>query len=155
MDAVFLYSIIILQAAGYDQQTSEYSNLGVGGALLLVTILSVFLMDWVGRRILHLIGLGGMFLTSLILVISLLVQSTDLWNKISLAMTILFVGFFAIGPGAIPWLVTSELFNQTYRVPASSIAAFANWSANFTVVLGFKPLFTVNKIFIWIFLLNL
>jgi SP family facilitated glucose transporter-like MFS transporter 1 len=157
MDAFFFYSTIILQTAGYDQQTSEYGNLGLGVALLVVTIISVFLMDWIGRRILHLIGLGGMFLTSLILLISLIVQSTDVWNKISLSMTILFVACFAIGPSSIPWLVTSELFDQTYRVPASSIAAFTNWSANFAVVLGFKPLFTVNKTkktFICIFLLK-
>jgi SP family facilitated glucose transporter-like MFS transporter 1 len=60
-------------------------------------------------------------------------------------MTILFVAFFGIGPGSIPWLITSELFNQAYRVPASSIAVLVNWSANFAVGLAFKPLFTVNK----------
>jgi SP family facilitated glucose transporter-like MFS transporter 1 len=144
MDAVFFYSTIILQTAGYDKQTSEYINLGVGGALLVVTIISVFLMDYVGRRILHLVGLGGMFVMSLLLVISLIVESTDAWTNISLVTIILFVSFFSIGPGSIPWLVTAELFNQTYRVPASSIAAFANWSANFSVILAFKPLFTVN-----------
>ncbi|CAF1544014.1 unnamed protein product, partial [Adineta steineri] len=47
-------------------------------------------MDRVGRRLLHLIGLGGMIITSLILFISLLLQSINVWNKISLAMTILF-----------------------------------------------------------------
>ena len=103
-------------------------------------------MDRLGRRLLHLIGIGGMLITSLILVISLLAQSTNFWNIISLIMTILFVAFFAIGPGSIPWLITSELFNQTYRVPASSIAVMVNWSANFAVGLGFKPLFTVKEI---------
>ncbi len=153
MDAVFFYSTVILKTAGYDQQTAEYSNLGIGGALIVVTIISLFLIDWLGRRILHLIGLCGMLLASLILVISLIIEDSDSWNKVSLTMTILFVTFFAIGPGAIPWLVTSELFNQTYRVPASSIAAFTNWTANFTVVLGFKPLFTV-KDFLFLIKLN-
>ena len=114
-------------------------------ALILITIISIFLMDRLGRRLLHLIGLGGMFMTSLILVISLLVPSNDVWNKISLIMTILFVVFFGIGPGSIPWLITSELFNQAYRVPASSIAVLVNWSANFAVGLAFKPLFTVRR----------
>jgi SP family facilitated glucose transporter-like MFS transporter 1 len=145
INAMFYYSTVILQAAGFNQQTSEYANLALGGGLILVTIISIFLMDRLGRRLLHLIGLGGMFTTSLILVISLLVQSTNFWNKISLIMTILFVAFFGIGPGSIPWLITSELFNQAYRVPASSIAVLVNWSANFAVGLAFKPLFTVNK----------
>jgi SP family facilitated glucose transporter-like MFS transporter 1 len=86
-----------------------------------------------------------MLTTSLILFISLLVQSNNFWNKISLIMTILFVTFFGIGPGSIPWLITSELFNQAYRAPASSIAVLVNWSANFAVGLAFKPLFTVGR----------
>jgi SP family facilitated glucose transporter-like MFS transporter 1 len=144
INAVFYYSIIIFRAAGFSQQTAEYANIGLGGALILITILSIFLMDRLGRRPLHLIGLGGMFTTSLLLVISLLVRSTNFWNQISLIMTILFVTFFGIGPGSIPWLITSELFTQSYRVPASSIAVLVNWSANFIVGLAFKPLFTVN-----------
>ncbi|CAF3833594.1 unnamed protein product [Adineta steineri] len=142
INAVFYYSTVILQAAGFNKEIAEYTNLSLGGANILVTILSIFLMDRVGRRLLHLIGLGGMIITSLILFISLLLQSINVWNKISLAMTILFVCFFAIGPGSIPWLITAELFNQAYRVPASSIAVLVNWSANFAVGIGFKPLFT-------------
>jgi SP family facilitated glucose transporter-like MFS transporter 1 len=147
INGVFYYSTVIFEAAGFNQQAAEYANLGLGVALILVTIISIFLIDRRGRRILHLIGLGGMLITSSILVISLLVHSTDFWNKISLIMTILFVAFFGIGPGSIPWLITSELFNQAYRVPASSIAVLVNWSANFAVGLAFKPLFTVCKNF--------
>jgi len=144
INAVIYYSIIIFKKAGYDQTVSEYVNLGLGAANVIVTVISVFLMDRLGRRILHMTGLGGMFVTVIILVISLLVKSTPAWNMISLIMTILFVAFFAVGPGSIPWLITAELFSQAYRVPASSIAVLVNWSANFAVGLGFKPLFTVN-----------
>jgi len=158
INAVIYYSTAIFKSAGFDKQASQYANLGLGATNIIVTIISVFLMDRLGRRILHLTGIGGMFITSLILVISLLVQSTKFWNNISLTMTILFVAFFGVGPGSIPWLITAELFNQAYRVPASSIAVLVNWSANFAVGLGFKPLFTVNfkqnfyDIFLLIFL---
>ena len=101
-------------------------------------------MDRLGRRILHITGLSGMLVTVTLLVISLLAKSTPAWNQLSIAMTILFVAFFGIGPGSIPWLITSELFNQAFRVPASSIAVLVNWSANFMVAVGFKPLFEVR-----------
>ncbi|CAF1297041.1 unnamed protein product [Adineta ricciae] len=142
INAVFYYSTVILQSAGFNKQAAEYANLGLGGANIFVTVLSIFLMDRLGRRLLHLIGIGGMFITSIVLFISLMISSTAVWNKISLIATFLFVAFFAVGPGSIPWLITSELFNQAYRVPASSIAVLVNWSANFAVGLGFKPLFT-------------
>jgi SP family facilitated glucose transporter-like MFS transporter 1 len=100
-------------------------------------------MDRLGRRVLHMTGLGGMFVTVTILFIALF-ESSSGWKLLSVIMTVSFVAFFGIGPGSIPWLITAELFNQAYRVPAASIAVLANWSANFVVALGFKPLFTVN-----------
>ncbi|CAF3967049.1 unnamed protein product [Rotaria magnacalcarata] len=142
INAVIYYSTVIFQSAGFTKQVAQYANLGLGGTNVLVTVISVFLMDRLGRRLLHLTGIGGMFITSLLLVISLVVQSTPFWNKISLIMTILFIAFFGIGPGSIPWLITAELFTHAYSVPASSIAVLVNWSANFIVGLGFKPLFT-------------
>lgn len=47
---------------------------------------------------------------------------------------------FAIGPGSIPWFLVSELFNQSARPAATSLAVAINWLANFMVGLGFLPL---------------
>jgi MFS transporter, SP family, solute carrier family 2 (facilitated glucose transporter), member 1 len=143
INAVFYYSTVIFQSAGFSKESAEYANLGLGATNIIVTIVSIFLMDRLGRRVLHLTGLMGMLVTSFVLVISLLVKSAAFWSKISLIMTILFVTFFGLGPGSIPWLITAELFSPAFRVPASSIAVLVNWSANFAVGLGFKPLFTV------------
>ena len=102
-------------------------------------------MDRLGRRVLHLIGLSGMFVAMILLFTSLQVPPSHAWNIISVVVIVLFVAFFGIGPGSIPWLLTSELFTQAFRVPASSIAVMVNWSANFMVGMGFKPLFKVNS----------
>jgi len=47
---------------------------------------------------------------------------------------------FAIGPGSIPWFLVSELFNQSARGAATSLAVWVNWAANFIVGIGFLPL---------------
>lgn len=47
---------------------------------------------------------------------------------------------FATGPGSIPWFLVSELFNQSARPAATSLAVAINWTANFLVGLGFLPL---------------
>lgn len=47
---------------------------------------------------------------------------------------------FATGPGSIPWFLVSELFNQSARPSATSLAVAINWTANFMVGLGFLPL---------------
>ena len=56
----------------------------------------------------------------------------------------LFIVFFAIGPGSIPWLIVAELFSQGPRPSAVSLAVLVNWSANCAVGQGFPPLFEVN-----------
>ena len=55
-------------------------------------------------------------------------------------MVILFVVGFATGPGSIPWFFVTELFNQSARGMATSIAVVTNWSANLLVGLLFPPL---------------
>ena len=48
---------------------------------------------------------------------------------------LLFVVCFAIGPGAIPWLITAELFAQAPRSAAVAVATLVNWLGN--LVVGF------------------
>lgn len=59
---------------------------------------------------------------------------------ISIIMVITFVVGFATGPGSIPWFFVTELFTQSARGMATSIAVVTNWTANFLVGLGFAPL---------------
>merc|ERR1712008_231924 len=59
---------------------------------------------------------------------------------ISIVMVISFVVGFATGSGSIPWFFVTELFTQSARGMATSIAVVTNWTANFLVGLGFAPL---------------
>ena len=61
-------------------------------------------------------------------------QSTSDYLQIITAM-LLFVVCFAIGPGAIPWLITAELFAQAPRSAAVAVATLVNWLGN--LVVGF------------------
>lgn len=75
-------------------------------------------------------------------IFSYLVPQTE--NKaisvLCVIFVLLFVVMFAIGPGSIPWFLVSELFNQSARPTATSLAVCINWTANFLVGLAFLPL---------------
>lgn len=74
INAVFYYSTSIFINAGVPKDMAVYSTVGVGGVMVMMTLCSIPLMDKAGRRTLHLWGLGGMFITSIFLTISLLVR---------------------------------------------------------------------------------
>ena len=61
-------------------------------------------------------------------------------SYLAIVAVILFVVGFATGPGSIPWFFVTELFAQSGRPTATSIAVTVNWSANFLVGLAFVPL---------------
>ena len=67
-------------------------------------------------------------------------------SYLAIVAVILFVVGFATGPGSIPWFFVTELFAQSGRPTATSIAVTVNWSANFLVGLAFVPLQVRDRI---------
>lgn len=59
-------------------------------------------------------------------------------SYVSMVAIFLFVSFFEIGPGPIPWFMVAEFFSQGPRPAALAIAAFSNWTCNFIVALCFQ-----------------
>ncbi|KAM7305060.1 putative sugar transporter, partial [Ixodes scapularis] len=72
--AVFYYSVRLFEAAGLPPSTAKFATIGVGVVMVVMTLVSIPLMDRAGRRTLHLYGLGGMFIFSIFITISLLVK---------------------------------------------------------------------------------
>lgn len=50
----------------------------------------------------------------------------------------LFVVFFEVGPGPIPWFIVAELFSQGPRPAAMAVSGFCNWSCNFIIGMCFQ-----------------
>ncbi|XP_042906420.2 glucose transporter type 1 isoform X2 [Parasteatoda tepidariorum] len=141
INAVFYYSTSLFISSGLTESVSHYATMGVGVIMVVMTLVSIPLMDRAGRRTLHLYGLGGMFICSIFVTISLLVKLLYSWvTYLSVVSTLSFVVFFAIGPGSIPWMITAELFSHGPRPAAMSVAVFVNWFANFLVGLIFPQM---------------
>lgn len=134
INAIFYYSFNLFKHAGLDKTAAAHATSGVGGTMIVMTIITIPLMDRIGRRTLHLVGLGGMFIFSILITLSLSLTYLAEWLKIAnIVVSLLYVVFFAVGPGSIPWLIVSELFSQGPRPAAMSISVVVNWVANFAV----------------------
>jgi len=151
MVAIFYYAVTFFESAGISVENAKYANLGVGAIMVSMTLVTIPLMDRLGRRVLHLVGLVGMCLMAILIVIaqSLMPEEGEEVSGSSgaflIAVTLVFVVFFAVGPGSIPWMIAGEMFTQGPRPAASSVVVFVNWAANLTVGLVF-PLVLIPQL---------
>uniref|UniRef100_A0A3B4DCH0 Major facilitator superfamily (MFS) profile domain-containing protein n=1 Tax=Pygocentrus nattereri TaxID=42514 RepID=A0A3B4DCH0_PYGNA len=138
INAVFYYSTGIFESAGVTQPI--YATIGAGAVNVVFTVVSLFLVERAGRRSLHLIGLGGMAVSALLMTIALLLKHIESLSYLSIGAVFAFVAMFEMGPGPIPWFIVAELFSQGPRPAAMAIAGFSNWTANFFVGISFPKL---------------
>ncbi|MFH4978582.1 hypothetical protein AB6A40_005291 [Gnathostoma spinigerum] len=155
INAAMFYSSDIFRNAGLKGNDAAYATIGVGAVNVAMTVVSIFLVEHpkLGRRILLLIGMAGMLVSSVILVILIgLVNDSHVQGASYPAMisVFLFVIFFATGPGAIPWFFVSELFSSGARGGANSVAAMVNWSANVLVSVCFPILTKIMRQYVFL-----
>ncbi|XP_036313156.1 solute carrier family 2, facilitated glucose transporter member 3 isoform X2 [Pipistrellus kuhlii] len=136
INAVFYYSTGIFKDAGVREPI--YATIGAGVVNTIFTVVSLFLVERAGRRTLHMIGLGGMACCSILMTISMLLKDSYSWMSfVCIGAILVFVAFFEIGPGPIPWFIVAELFSQGPRPSAMAVAGCSNWTSNFLVGLLF------------------
>uniref|UniRef100_H2YYN2 Major facilitator superfamily (MFS) profile domain-containing protein n=1 Tax=Ciona savignyi TaxID=51511 RepID=H2YYN2_CIOSA len=136
INAIFFYLNTIFEAAGVAGDTQNYASVGVGTVNVFMTVISVLLMDRLGRKILLAGGyaIAGVF--CIVMTISLNLQDQISWiSNLSIASVIGFIIGFATCP--VPWILTAELFRQSSRPAASSIGCGVNWTFNFALALVF------------------
>ncbi|XP_039287484.1 solute carrier family 2, facilitated glucose transporter member 1-like isoform X2 [Nilaparvata lugens] len=140
INAVIYYSTQIFQKAGMSQQEAQLATMIMGTVNIIMTVISVFLVEIAGRKTLLLIGFGLMFIVTALLAVLLEFIQYDFASYMCVALVVLFIVCFATGPGSIPWFLVAELFGQDARPLAASISIGCNWTANFLVGLFFLPL---------------
>jgi len=141
INTVIYYAPIIFQSAGLPSAaTSILATAGVGAVNVIMTIVSIRLIDRLGRRQLLYWSLGGMAATLLVLSGAFFAGTSGGLAWIAVASVAAYVGFFAIGLGPVFWLLIAEIFPLALRARAMSLATVANWGFNLIVSLTFLNL---------------
>ena len=142
INTVIYYAPTILEIVGFSAGGAIAATaLGVGVVNVGFTVLSLFLLDRAGRRLLLLIGLVGMTVSLALLGVVFSLESTS--GAAGLLATIclaLYIASFAISLGPVFWLMISEIYPLNIRGSAMSVAALCNWGSNFLVALTFPVL---------------
>ena len=136
------YAPTIFQLAGlHSQSAAILATAGVGLVNVLFTVVTVWLLDRIGRRPLLLYGMVGMILS--LGVLGFAFMSPNLAQGLALIALIcvmLYVACFAIGLGPVFWLMISEIYPLKIRGRAMAVATVMNWSSNLLVALTFLSL---------------
>eukprot|EP01147_Barroeca_monosierra_P010802 gene10801-2884_t len=139
INAIFYYSDSIFKDANVKNEDIATAIAGVVNVVM--TVVSIVLIDRLGRRPLLLGGLFGMSASYIILTVALYTEDkAGFMSFVSVLAVILVIVFFAVGPGGVPWLMVAELFPSEAATPAISLCVAFNWIFNFVVGISFTPM---------------
>ena len=140
INTIIYYSPKIFLMSGFaDAQAAVWASVSVGVVNVVFTILSLFMIDRLGRRKLYFIGLTGIVVALIAMGTCFALQATlgDSIKWLTISLVWVYIVFFAISLGPLGWLIISEVFPLSVRGIGSSIGALSNWLFNGVVAFTF------------------
>lgn len=132
---LLMYTGSILISAGIEDHSMAVTYVGL--VQLIGTIISVLLMDKLGRRIIMVASLSvvGVFTAMLGLCYYRKTVMGEVWpHWVPLVVVVVAVAGYSFGCRTIPWLSSAELFNTTIRSTANAVCVLYNRLLNFVIV---------------------
>ncbi|GMY21348.1 sugar transporter ERD6-like 8 isoform X1 [Fagus crenata] len=109
---------------------------------VVVTALGASLIDRTGRRPLLVVSASGMLLGSLLIGISFFSKAHQMAIEfvpiLAITGVMVYIGFFSIGMGAVPWVIMSEVFPINLKGIAGSLVTVVNWFGSWVVSYTFN-----------------
>lgn len=139
INVIFYYAASLFREAGYNVTDALLNIVIIGAVNLLFTVLAVWSVDRVGRRVLLLIGFAGLPL------IYALIGATFYFSAgkggiYLLVLTLAAIGCYALTLAPVTWVVLSEIFPNRIRGAAMSVAVVSLWTACFILTFTFPLL---------------
>ncbi|KAF7260766.1 hypothetical protein EG68_01658 [Paragonimus skrjabini miyazakii] len=149
INAVISYSSTMLESAKVPDEYNQYCVMTIGFLNVIVTIVSLPLLERAGRRTLLLwptvvLACSLFLLTITINVATGLPEGTAkrVLGIISVLLIFVYICGFALGLGPVPALIVSEIFRQGPRAAAYSLSQSLQWLSNLLVLCSYP---SINK----------
>jgi hypothetical protein len=158
VNAVFFYSSKMFAKAGIAPHLIPYANIGTGIINVIATIVSLFLIEKLGRRALILYPMGvmiGVFAALTALVTVNETRNNPVLGLITVIFILIFIVCFAVGLGPIPFLYGTEVCRPEARDSVQSLGLVANYLGNILLSLFFPALNSILGGFVFLIFLGL
>ncbi|URD80955.1 Sugar transport protein, partial [Musa troglodytarum] len=143
INAIMFYAPVLFQTIGFKNDASLLSAVITGIVNVLSTVVSVVLVDKVGRRFLLLEACGQMLITQVAIGGLLFVNlraTNELQHGVAIWVVVLvclFVSSFAWSWGPLGWLIPSETFPLATRTAGYAFAVSSNMVFTFVIAQAF------------------
>uniref|UniRef100_A0A4W4GHL6 Solute carrier family 2, facilitated glucose transporter member 5 n=1 Tax=Electrophorus electricus TaxID=8005 RepID=A0A4W4GHL6_ELEEL len=138
INAVYLYSSDVFRAAGIAGHNLRYVALGTGLCEVFTSIACGMVIERTGKRQLLIQGYLGMATTLAILTVTLYLQVYVSWMPYcSVVLIFIYIFFFSVGPAAVTAPLPGEIFTQSFKTAAFTLACTLNWAGLFLVGMVF------------------
>ncbi|MDX3885357.1 MAG: sugar porter family MFS transporter [Sphingomonas sp.] len=148
INIVFYYGAVLWQSVGFSENDALKINILSGTLSILACLVTVGLIDRIGRKPLLLIGSAGMAVTlgtmaACFATAGFVDGSLHLSDQVGLIALIaanLYVIFFNLSWGPVMWVMLGEMFPNQIRGSGLAVSGFAQWIANFAISVSFPAL---------------
>ncbi|WP_083974149.1 sugar porter family MFS transporter [Kitasatospora mediocidica] len=148
INVIFYYSSILWQSVGINESNSLLISLSTSIVNVIGTVIAMVLVDRIGRKPLALAGSIGMTAALATAAWAFSYRSgtgttatlPSLQGTVALVAAHVFVLCFAFSWGVVVWVLLGEMFPNKIRALALSVAASAQWLANWAITVTFPDL---------------
>ncbi|MEO0424928.1 MAG: sugar porter family MFS transporter [Pseudomonadota bacterium] len=151
INVVFYYGAVLWQAVGFSESEALLSNIISGSVSIVACLLTIAVIDRIGRKPLLLGGSIGMAITLAGVAIAFASATLDANDELVLSdqMGLLallsanaYVFIFNMSWGPVMWVMLGEMFPNQIRGSALAVSGFVQWGTNFAISMTFPVMLT-------------
>src|SRR5688572_13874337 len=149
INVVFYYGAVLWQAVGFSESDALLINVLSGALSIGACLVTVMLIDRIGRKPLLWFGSAGMAVSLALVTWAFASASLDPAGKLVLSDSMgvlalvaanVYVIFFNMSWGPVMWVMLGEMFPNQIRGSGLAVAGAAQWSSNFAITMTFPIL---------------
>jgi sugar porter (SP) family MFS transporter len=154
INAVLYYAPRVFAMAGFGEDASFLSSVGIGFVNLVFTMAALLIIDHFGRKKLMLYGSIGYIVSLVTIAITFFVNGKEFsqaGGTVVLVGLILFVASHSFGQGAVIWVFISEIFPNKVRARGQALGSFTHWFMAAAISWSFPVIAEISGGFIFSF----
>lgn len=145
INVVFYYGALLWQAVGFSESDALLINVISGAVSIAACIVTVLLVDKIGRKPLLQWGSVGMAIALGLMVVAFVnagvAPNGDLdvgeWGPLALISANVYVFVFNMSWGPVMWVMLGEMFPNQIRGSGLAVSGLFQWTANFAITMSF------------------